>query len=120
MRRFPSVELSPRSSWPVPADRSRPGWRRRPRAGRRRLPTVLHIHGGPTGAWGPGGTLDDMALCAAGYRVLMPNIRGSATFGAAWVHALSANWGEVDAEDALAAIDGARRARPGRPRSARP
>ena len=57
-------------------------WLASPRgAGRKRLPTVLHIHGGPTGAWGPGGTLDEMALCAAGYRVLMPNIRGSATFG---------------------------------------
>ncbi len=75
-------------------------------AGRRRLPTVLHIHGGPTGAWGPGGTLDEIALCAAGYRVLMPNIRGSATFGTAWVGGLSTHWGEVDAADALAAVDG--------------
>ena len=74
-------------------------------AGRRRLPTILHVHGGPTGAWGPGGTLDAMALTAAGYRVLMPNIRGSATFGAAWVGALSGRWGAVDAEDAVAAIE---------------
>jgi dipeptidyl aminopeptidase/acylaminoacyl peptidase len=36
----------------------------------------------------------------------MPNIRGSTTFGAAWVGALSARWATVDAEDALAAIDG--------------
>jgi dipeptidyl aminopeptidase/acylaminoacyl peptidase len=36
----------------------------------------------------------------------MPNIRGSATFGSAWIGALSASWGGVDAEDALAAIDG--------------
>lgn len=75
-------------------------------AGRRRLPTVLHLHGGPTGAWGPGGTLDEFALCAAGYRVLMPNIRGSATFGSAWVRGLSARWGVADAEDALASVDG--------------
>jgi dipeptidyl aminopeptidase/acylaminoacyl peptidase len=75
-------------------------------AGRRRLPTVLHIHGGPTGSWGPGGTLDAIALCAAGYRVLMPNIRGSATFGADWVRPLSAAWGTVDAADAMAAVDG--------------
>ncbi|MDQ2688849.1 MAG: S9 family peptidase [Chloroflexota bacterium] len=104
-RRFPPVELAeltldgpagPIHAWLAsPAD-----------AGRRRLPTILHVHGGPTGAWGPGGTLDSMALCAAGYRVLMPNIRGSATFGAEWVRALSARWGSVDAEDALAAVDG--------------
>ncbi|MFN2417700.1 MAG: prolyl oligopeptidase family serine peptidase [Candidatus Limnocylindria bacterium] len=74
-------------------------------AGRRTLPSILHVHGGPTGAWGAGGTLDAMALCAAGYRVLMPNIRGSATFGESWVRALSAGWGTVDAEDALASVD---------------
>ncbi|HSK94234.1 MAG TPA: S9 family peptidase [Candidatus Angelobacter sp.] len=73
--------------------------------GRRRLPTVLHLHGGPTGSWGPGGTMDAIALCAAGYRVLLPNIRGSATFGNAWVRALRRGWGTVDAEDALACVD---------------
>jgi dipeptidyl aminopeptidase/acylaminoacyl peptidase len=103
-RRFPDVELTehhlegpagPIQAWLAsPAD-----------AGRRRLPTVLHLHGGPTGAWGPGGTLDAILLCAAGYRVLMPNIRGSATFGGPWVHALSKSWGGVDAADALAAVD---------------
>ena len=75
-------------------------------AGRKRLPTVLHIHGGPTGSWGPGGTMDDLLLTAAGYRVLRPNIRGSATFGADWIAALSGAWGDVDAADALAAVDG--------------
>ena len=75
-------------------------------AARRRLPTIVHVHGGPTGAWGPGGTLDAMALCAAGYRVLMPNIRGSATFGSRWVGGLAASWGKADAEDALAAVEG--------------
>ncbi len=102
--RFPRVELDelelagaggPIQAWLAsPAD-----------AGRRRLPAILHIHGGPTGAWGPGGTLDAMALTAAGYRVLMPNIRGSATFGAGWVSALSGHWGDIDAADAVAAID---------------
>ena len=47
-----------------------------------------------------------MALCAAGYRVLMPNIRGSTTFGGPWVRGLSAAWGDTDAADALAAVDG--------------
>ena len=76
-----------------------------PDAGSRGLPTVLHVHGGPTGAWGPGGTLDAMLLTAAGYRVLMPNIRGSATFGSEWIRALGGRWGDVDAADALAAVD---------------
>lgn len=74
-------------------------------AGDRPLPTVLHVHGGPTGAWGPGGTLDAMALCEAGFRVVMPNIRGSATFGSEWVRPLAGGWGTVDAADALAVVD---------------
>jgi len=104
-RRFPDVVLTelelPGPAGPIHA------WLASPSdAGRRRLPTVLHVHGGPTGAWGPGGTHDAMLLTAAGYRVLMPNIRGSATFGSAWVNAFSGHWGDVDAADALASVDG--------------
>ncbi|MGH2427575.1 MAG: S9 family peptidase [Candidatus Limnocylindria bacterium] len=103
-RRFPRIELTELElagpAGPIHAWLASP-----PDVGRRRLPLVLHIHGGPTGAWGPGGTLDAMLLCGAGYRVLMPNIRGSTTFGADWVRPLSGRWGQVDAEDALAAVD---------------
>jgi len=104
-RRFPAVEVTELQldgpAGPIQA------WLASPvGAGRRRVPTVLHLHGGPTGAWGAGGTLDEMALCAAGYRVLMPNIRGSTTFGAEWVQPLAGSWGSLDAEDALAALDG--------------
>ena len=103
-RRFPAVETS-ELTIDGPAG-SIQAWLASPAgAGRRRLPTVLHIHGGPTGSWGPGGTLDQMALCAAGYRVLHPNVRGSTTFGGDWVKALSGRWGDVDAADALAAVD---------------
>jgi dipeptidyl aminopeptidase/acylaminoacyl peptidase len=104
-RRFPGVELTEHHfdgpGGPIQAWVASPAG-----AGRRKLPTVLHIHGGPTGAWGPGGTLDAMLLTAAGYRVLMPNIRGSATFGSDWIKAFAGHWGDVDEADALAAIDG--------------
>ena len=104
-RRFEGVDLE-ELSLPGPAGPIQ-AWLASPRgAGRKRLPTILHIHGGPTGAWGPGGTLDEMVLCAAGYRVLMPNIRGSTTFGGPWVKGLSASWGDTDAADALASVDG--------------
>ena len=104
-RRFEGVDLE-ELSLPGPAGPIQ-AWLASPRgAGRKRLPTILHIHGGPTGAWGPGGTMDEMALCAAGYRVLMPNIRGSTTFGGTWVRGLSASWGDTDAADALASVDG--------------
>ena len=76
-----------------------------PGASDRRLPLVLHIHGGPTGAFGGGATLDALVLTGAGYRVAMPNIRGSATFGADWIQQLSGRWGEVDAQDAMAVVD---------------
>jgi len=69
------------------------------------LPTVLHIHGGPTGGWAPGGTMDSTMLTGHGYRVLMPNIRGSNTFGSDWIRALDGRWGDIDAADALAAVD---------------
>ena len=104
-RRFEGVELDeltlPGPAGPIHA------WLASPRgAGTGRLPTILHIHGGPTGSWAPGGTLDEMALCAMGYRVLMPNIRGSTTYGGPWVRGLSASWGDADAADAMAAVDG--------------
>ncbi|MBW3613624.1 MAG: prolyl oligopeptidase family serine peptidase, partial [Chloroflexi bacterium] len=103
-RRFPGVEITELAldgpGGPIQA------WVASPvGAGRRRLPTVLHVHGGPTGAWGPGGTMDAMALCGAGFRVVMPNIRGSATFGSSWVRELRRGWGSVDAEDAMATMD---------------
>ncbi|MGZ8563735.1 MAG: S9 family peptidase, partial [Candidatus Limnocylindria bacterium] len=74
-------------------------------AGEKPLPTILHLHGGPAGAWAPGGTMDSTLLCSAGYRVVMPNPRGSAAFGVAWTRALRGRWGEVDAADVLAAMD---------------
>jgi dipeptidyl aminopeptidase/acylaminoacyl peptidase len=71
------------------------------------MPTIVHLHGGPYGAWAPGGTMDSTLLCAAGYRVLMPNHRGSSTHGVAWARALRGHWGERDAADVLAAVDAA-------------
>jgi dipeptidyl aminopeptidase/acylaminoacyl peptidase len=76
-----------------------------PDAGEGQLPLIVHLHGGPTGAFGPGSTLDGMVLTGAGYRVAMPNIRGSASFGYDWAHALQGRWGVVDTEDVLAVID---------------
>ena len=71
----------------------------------RPLPTVLHFHGGPNGAWGPGGTMDSLHLTARGYRVAMPNIRGSTTHGSAWIRAHMGKWGEADAQDVMAVAD---------------
>ena len=47
------------------------------------LPTVVDVHGGPLGAWSPAPSLEVVLLCARGYRVVLPNIRGSCSYGAA-------------------------------------
>ena len=49
------------------------------------LPTVVDVHGGPLGAWSPAPSLEVVLLCARGYRVVLPNIRGSCSYGAAWI-----------------------------------
>ena len=74
-------------------------------AGTKTLPTILHLHGGPNGAWAPGGTMDATHLTGHGYRVVMPNHRGSVTFGSRYSAALRGHWGEIDAEDVHAALD---------------
>jgi dipeptidyl aminopeptidase/acylaminoacyl peptidase len=70
-----------------------------------RLPTVLEIHGGPTGTHSPLPWLPAIALAAAGLRVLRPDPRGSEGYGSDWIAALLGRWGEVDAEDCLAVVD---------------
>jgi dipeptidyl aminopeptidase/acylaminoacyl peptidase len=74
-------------------------------AGRRPLPLVLSIIGGPGASWGPEPWLPDWALTAAGTRMLMPDPRGSGSYGRAWLEAIRGDWGGADAEDQLACVD---------------
>ncbi|MEI7742174.1 MAG: prolyl oligopeptidase family serine peptidase [Chloroflexota bacterium] len=69
------------------------------------LPTVVDVHGGPLGAWAPAPPLEAVLLCARGYRVVLPNIRGSISYGAEWITPQLGHWGEVDADDVHAAVD---------------
>ncbi len=71
------------------------------------LPTVVDVHGGPLGAWAPAPSLEVGLLVSRGYRVLLPNIRGSAGYGRAWIRPQLGDWGGVDADDVLAVVDGA-------------
>ena len=77
-----------------------------PDAGDAALPTVVDIHGGPLGAWAPAPSIEVMLLVDHGFRVLLPNIRGSATYGRAWIRESLGDWGGVE--------------RRGRPRRDRP
>ena len=76
-----------------------------PGAGDAALPTVVDIHGGPLGAWAPAPHVEVLLLAAHGYRVVLPNIRGSATYGREWIRPQLGDWGGVDAADVHAAID---------------
>ncbi len=76
-----------------------------PGSGRRALPTILHVHGGPTWAWPYGADATDHMLVGAGYRVVRPNIRGSNDEGREWIAALNGAWGDTDAADCHAVLD---------------
>jgi len=69
------------------------------------LPTVVDVHGGPLGAWAPAPSLEVALLCARGFRVVLPNIRGSASYGRAWIAPQLGAWGGPDADDVHAALD---------------
>jgi dipeptidyl aminopeptidase/acylaminoacyl peptidase len=75
------------------------------RSGDAPLPTIVDVHGGPLGAWAPAPSLEVVLLTARGYRVILPNIRGSATYGADWIRPQLGHWGEADADDVHAALD---------------
>ena len=76
-----------------------------PGAGDTPLPTIVNIHGGPLGGWAPAPSLEVVLLCARGYRVLLPNIRGSHGYGRDWIRPHLGNWGGPDADDIHAALD---------------
>jgi dipeptidyl aminopeptidase/acylaminoacyl peptidase len=68
-------------------------------------PLILHVHGGPTGAW-----LDDydyrsQFLAAAGFAVLRPNVRGSMGRGVAFADAVLGDMGGKDFQDAMRGVD---------------
>lgn len=69
------------------------------------LPTIVDVHGGPLGCWAPAPHVEVILLTGAGYRVVLPNIRGSAGYGRDWIRPQLGDWGGVDADDVHAALD---------------
>ena len=74
-------------------------------AGDEPLPTIVDVHGGPLGGWAPSPHIEVVLLCARGYRVILPNIRGSTGYGRDWIRPHLGNWGGPDAEDVHVAVD---------------
>jgi dipeptidyl aminopeptidase/acylaminoacyl peptidase len=70
-----------------------------------RYPTILWIHGGPMAQYDFGFDFEGQLLAADGYVVVMPNPRGSTGYGQDFELGIWADWGNVDTQDVLAAVD---------------
>lgn len=88
-----------------------PGWLLRSRhAGTGPAPLLVDLHGGPhntsNGVLGIG-NLHRLVLAAAGWHVLLPNVRGSDGYGTSWYRALEASggWCSDDVADVMEAVD---------------
>jgi dipeptidyl aminopeptidase/acylaminoacyl peptidase len=70
-----------------------------------KLPTVLVIHGGPTGNWEDAFESWGQLLVSAGFVVLYPNVRGSTGYGYDFMVLNRADWGGGDFKDVMAGVD---------------
>jgi dipeptidyl aminopeptidase/acylaminoacyl peptidase len=66
----------------------------------------VDIHGGPYASWPSGRWLAfHQSLAAAGYAVVLPNPRGSTSYGQEFTRACTGDWGGGDYHDILACLD---------------
>lgn len=70
-----------------------------------RHPAILRIHGGPVYQFSHEFSLDWQLFAANGYAVVAANPRGSSGRGFDFARAIYADWGNLDAQDVLAAVD---------------
>jgi len=68
-------------------------------------PGILMIHGGPQQQDDYRFEYEAQLLAAEGYVVVMPNPRGSWGYGQAFAEAIIRDWGGIDYEDIMAAMD---------------
>jgi dipeptidyl aminopeptidase/acylaminoacyl peptidase len=90
-----NVELASADGTPIQA------WLLRPQ-GSGPWPTILHGHGGPTGAFAPWFSPSSQAWVDNGFAFLTVNYRGSTTFGDDYREALTRHIGEIDVADMMA------------------
>ncbi|MEO6238696.1 MAG: S9 family peptidase, partial [Vicinamibacterales bacterium] len=73
----------------------------------RRYPTLVRLHGGPTGQDTHGFVFERQLFAAHGYVVLNVNYRGSSGRGANFSESIFADWGNLEVDGVLAAVDDA-------------
>lgn len=77
----------------------------KPLGGGAHLPTILRIHGGPQSQFADEFMFEWQVLAAHGYAVIAANPRGSTGRGTKYCAGIYADWGSVDVQDILAAVD---------------
>lgn len=70
-----------------------------------KVPTIVMVHGGPTGSWADSFDRWGQLLAARGYAILYPNIRGSVGYGHDFIVSNRYDWGGGDWKDVMAAAD---------------
>jgi len=70
-----------------------------------KYPSILAIHGGPTGMSGNSFSHEFYYLAAQGYVVYFSNPRGGTGYGEKHLKAIGRNWGTVDYDDLMAWAD---------------
>lgn len=69
------------------------------------MPTIMHLHGGPTSQFDTGFQMLRHVIAGAGYVVVAPNPRGSTGRGVKYSSGIDGAWGSVDVGDVLASAD---------------
>jgi dipeptidyl aminopeptidase/acylaminoacyl peptidase len=76
-----------------------------PQAANDKVPLIVGVHGGPTGAWLDSFSPMTAHLLAQGWAVFLPNPRGSTGYGAAFAAANKNDLGGSDFRDIMAGVD---------------
>lgn len=71
----------------------------------KQYPVILDVHGGPHNAYGYGINGLAEVFATNGYLVVLPNPRGSGTYGKAFTEAVIGDWGNEDWKDLEAILD---------------
>lgn len=74
---------------------------------KKKYPVLFLIHGGPQGAWGHSWSYrwNPQVFANAGFVVVLPNPRGSTSYGQAFTDGINDDWGGKVYDDLMAVVD---------------